>query len=280
MIDYYLLTKPGIILGNLLTVSAGFLLASKGQIDFRFLGSLFGLAFIIASACVFNNYIDRKKDRKMERTKNRPLAKGTVALKNAIIFAVILGLFGSFILLLTTNFLAFGMAAIGFFVYVFLYSFLKDKTIYATEIGSIAGAMPPLVGYCAASNQFDLGALIFFLLLVFWQMPHFFSIAIYNLEDYARAQIPTFPARKGLFYTKIQMLLYISGFLVAISLLTFFEYTGYIFLASTLLTGWIWWSLCLYGFKRQNDQQWAKKMFYFSLVLITILCLTVPLDIL
>src|SRR5436853_2752810 len=126
MINYYLLTKPGIILGNLITVAAGVVLASKGSLYLPlFLATMAGLGFIMASGCVLNNYIDRHVDRKMSRTKERPLVKGTISGRNAILFAIILGLIGNAILLRYTNLLTSLIADIGFFVYVVLYSMWK-----------------------------------------------------------------------------------------------------------------------------------------------------------
>lgn len=279
MINYYLLTKPGIILGNLFTVGAGFLLASKGIIDVGlFLATLLGLALIMASACVFNNYIDRSLDKKMSRTKDRALVTGLISGRNAIIFAVILGIIGNVILLKFTNTLTVCVAGIGFFVYVVLYSLWKSHTIYSTAIGSIAGAVPPIVGYCAVSNRFDLGALILFAMLVLWQMPHFFSIAIYHLKDYTAAKLPVLPIQKGIFKTKIHMLIYIIAFICVAALLTLFNYTGYVYLIVTTCIGLAWLALCLAGFKSQNDTLWSKYMFQLSLVLISAICLVIPFD--
>lgn len=280
MINYYLITKPGIIIGNLLTFSTGFLLASQGSIDLTlFFASLIGLTLIIASACVFNNYIDRHIDLKMERTKNRPLVKGLIKGSHAIIYAILLGMLGILILLVSTNLLTVAIASLGFFVYVVLYSFWKSRTIYGTAIGSIAGATPPLVGYCAASNQFDLGAIILFTMLVFWQMPHFFSIAIYRFRDYTAAALPLLPIRKGMYRTKLHMVLYIIGFIAAAVAFTVFEYTGVRTLFVSAIFGFAWLFLCLKGFKCTNDQLWARKMFRFSLFTITALCIAIPLDI-
>jgi protoheme IX farnesyltransferase len=279
MINYYLVTKPGIILGNLVTVTAGFLLASKGAVDpWLFLSTLGGLGFIIASACVFNNFIDRQLDRKMERTKDRVLAKGLISESNAIFFAVGLGIAGGLLLLLRTNLLTLFVASIGFFVYVVLYSLWKGRTIYGTAIGSIAGAVPPVVGYCAVSNHFDAGALILFLMLVLWQMPHFFAIALFHLEDYTAAGIPVLPIQKGVFRTKIHMLLYIFSFSTMAMMLTFFNYTGYLFLivASSCGLTWLW--LCARGFNTEDDSLWGRRMFRLSLVLIAAICLAIPLD--
>jgi protoheme IX farnesyltransferase len=276
---YYLLTKPGIILGNLITTVSGFALASRGQLDgWLFLATLIGLGGVIASACVFNNYIDRDLDKKMTRTKYRALVKGLISGRSAILFALILGVFGFATLLLYTNLLATAVAAIGFFIYVALYSFWKTHTTYATAIGSIAGAMPPVVGYCAVSNQFDMGAALLFMILVLWQMPHFFSIAMFRLHDYTAASIPVMPVKKGAHATKIRMLLYVVAFMVASLLLIAFRYTGYAYLATVLILGPAWIYLSIQGFKSENDPLWARKMFRLSLVIITLLCIMISLD--
>lgn len=280
MINYYLITKPGIILGNLITVAAGFLLASKGAIDFPlFFATLMGLTFIMASACVLNNYIDRQVDKKMERTKNRALVIGLISGRNAIFFAMILGIIGNSILFLYTNLLTVLVAAIGFFVYVILYSLWKCRTIYGTAIGSIAGAVPPVVGYCAVSNHFDAGALILFTMLVLWQMPHFFAIALFHFDDYVAAGIPVLPVKKGMLKTKIHMLLYIIGFIFTSMLLTFFNYTGYVYLIVAMSVGAAWLWLAVKGFSSENNQIWGYRMFRLSLLLITSICFVIPFDI-
>lgn len=279
MINYYLLTKPGIIVGNLITVVAGFLLASKGVIDFGlFAYTLVGLTFIMASACVFNNYIDRHIDKKMARTKNRALVTGLISGSQAIFFALILGLIGTAVLFLFTNLLTVLVAGIGFCVYVFLYSLWKCRTLYGTAIGSLAGAVPPVVGYCAVTNRFDTGAMILFMILVFWQMPHFFSIALYRLEDYTAAEVPVLPVKKGAYQTKIHMVLYILGFMGTTLLLTTFHYTGYIYLTVSFILGLMWLLLGIKGFKSKDDQVWARHMFRLSLVVILALSVVIPLD--
>lgn len=279
MINYYLLTKPGIILGNLVTVAAGFLLASKGKFDFLlFLATLLGLAFIIASACVFNNYIDRHVDKKMQRTKRRPLAAGLINGANALAFGASLGIIGFLILLLFTNLLTALVAAVGFFVYVVLYSFWKVHTIYGTAIGSIAGATPPVIGYTAVSNQLDAAALILFAMMILWQMPHFYAIALLHFDDYKRANIPALPIKKGILRTKIHMTLYILAFIPAAMLLTFYGYTGELYLTVVSGLSLVWLILSLKGFFTSNDTLFGKQMFRFSLILIIALCIIMPLD--
>lgn len=276
---YYLLTKPGIIMGNLITTVSGFALASRGHFDiWLFLLTMVGLGSVIASACVFNNYIDRDLDKKMARTKNRALATGLIQNHKAILFAIALGLFGIAVLTFFTNLLAVSVASIGFFVYVVLYSFWKAHSSYATAVGSVAGAIPPVVGYCAVSHQFDMGAAILFMILVLWQMPHFFSIAMFRLKDYSAASIPVLPVKRGAYVTKVRMVIYIIGFMISTFMLIGFGYTGMAYLISAAVMGLAWLYLAVQGFKSDNDVLWARKMFRFSLVIITVLCIMISID--
>ena len=230
---------------------------------------------------MFNNYIDRETDKKMDRTKNRALVKGLISEKSAILFAVVLGLMGILVLWLTTNLLAVtvSVAALGFFIYVAMYSFWKKRTTYATAIGSISGALPPVIGYCAVSNRLDAGAVLLFLILVLWQMPHFFAIAMYRLDDYTAASIPVMPVKKGNQATKVRMLLYVIAFTIATLLLMVFGFTGYSYLivAALMSISWLW--LTIKGFKAVDDRLWARQMFRLSLVIITGLSIMMSLDV-
>jgi len=275
---YYLLTKPGIIMGNLITTIAGFALACTAGIDLiLFIKTLVGLGLVIASACVCNNYIDRHSDKKMERTKNRALVEGVISSKKALIFAFFLGATGLPILAFSVNYLTAFMAFIGFVVYVGMYTFLKTHTRYATLIGSISGAIPPVVGYVAVSNRLDIGALLLFLILVLWQMPHFYSIAVYSFDDYKAASIPVLPIVKGIAITKIHMTLYIIAFMILACLLTFYGYAGYAYLASATILGATWLGLSIKGFNAKNDARWARKMFAVSLITIVGLCAVITI---
>jgi protoheme IX farnesyltransferase len=276
---YYLLTKPGILMGNLVTTAGGFALASRGHIDpFLFLALLLGLGPVIASACIFNNYIDRISDAKMMRTKNRPLAKGSIAPWKAIVFALVLGPFGLAILVLYTNFLAAAVAFMGFFVYVILYSFWKGSSTHATLVGSISGAVPPVVGYVAARGHLDLGAGLLFAILVLWQMPHFYAIAMFRQKDYEAASIPVLPICKGIHATKVQMLLYCIAFALSCTLLTFLGYTGKAYLVIVALLSLSWIYLSVLGFRAKNDVAWARSMFRLSLVIITMFSALLYID--
>lgn len=276
---FFLLTKPGIILGNLITMSAGFCLASLKSFDlFKFLAVVIGLSFVIASACVFNNYTDQCTDRKMVRTCHRSLAEGSISPRSAILFGIALGCIGIAILLEGTNILAAGMALSGFIIYVLLYGKEKYRTYYGTIIGSFSGGIPPLVGYCGAGQGIDGGACLLFMSLVFWQMPHFYSISLYRLDEYASTTVALLPLKKSTFVTKVHILLYIIAFLFVSVLLFSCGYTGVGFLiaASFLSAFWLW--LAIQGFSCRDEKRWARGMFRFSLVVIACLSLIILLE--
>jgi heme o synthase len=197
MKKYYWLVKPGIIYGNALTAMAGFLLADRGRFDVvLFLAMLAGICLVMASGCVFNNVWDRQADSKMERTKNRALVTGEISTTNALAYGTVLGLIGFGLLYFYTNALTTLIAAIGFAFYVLVYTPLKHRTVYGTLLGAVAGAVPPVVGYCAVTNELDIGAWLLFLILVVWQMPHFYAIGINRFDDYKAAGIPICQCKK------------------------------------------------------------------------------------
>lgn len=266
---FLLLTKPGIIMGNAITAAAGFALGTSGVFQpLLFLAAVLGLSLIIGSACVFNNYIDRKADLKMERTKRRALATGSISVMHALSFALLLVAAGTSILFFFVNPLSAFTALFGFVAYVGLYSFSKYRTVHGTLIGSLAGAIPPIVGYAASAGRLDLTALIFFTLLVFWQMPHFYAISIYRLKEYQAASIPVLPAKRGIHAAKIQMILYVVAFAAVAILLGVYQSLGIAYLALTALFSFGWLALSIAGLQSKNDVVWAKSMFKVSLAVI------------
>lgn len=276
---YYHLTKPGIVYGNAIAAIAGFLLASKTHVNFGLgLAMLVGISFIIASACVVNNYMDRGIDAKMKRTQKRELVTGTISSRNAILCAVVLGVIGVASLLLFTNILTLGVALFGYFFYVVVYGIWKRRSVYGTVVGSISGAVPPVVGYVAVSNNLDLGAWLLFLVLVCWQMPHFYAIATYRSREYAAASIPVLPLVMGKRTAKLHIMSYIVAFIVTSSLLTVFGYTGYAYFAVMMFLGLTWLSRGVKGLKAEDDDRWARKMFGFSLLVLMGWCIMLSIN--
>ncbi|MEY4475727.1 MAG: hypothetical protein RL248_1494 [Pseudomonadota bacterium] len=281
MIKQYLqVTKPGIIFGNLISVVGGFLLASKGVIDCPlFLATLIGVSLVVASGCVFNNYIDRDIDGIMERTKNRVLVKGLIDPKVSLIYASVLGIAGMLLLYVVANPLAMWLAVIGFVIYVGVYSlYIKRKSVYGTLIGSLSGAAPPVIGYCAVTGQLDMGALILLLIFSLWQMPHSYAIAIFRFKDYQAANIPVLPVIKGISVTKNHIILYILAFMVATLMLTLSGYAGYKYLVVAAAVSVWWLGMALRGYKATNDSVWARKLFVFSIIAITSLSVMMSVD--
>lgn len=277
---YLLVTKPGIIFGNMVSVIGGFLLAAKGNIDTSLLLiTLIGVSLVIASGCVFNNYIDRDIDSMMERTKNRPLVQGQISSGVSLGYASILGMCGFLLLYTQTNLLAAMVALAGFVIYVGLYSlYLKRKSVYGTLIGSLSGATPPVIGYCAVSNQFDSAALILLLIFSLWQMPHSYAIAIFRFKDYQAAAIPVLPVTRGIATAKKHIIAYILAFAAATLMLTFNGYTGYNYfiVALALSAYWLW--LVISRYRKDNDAMWAKRLFLFSILAITTLSVMMSID--
>jgi heme o synthase len=287
---YYELTKSGLVFGNLITVIAGFLLGSAvvdrqggvGGASFdlwRLVATLVGISLVMASGCVFNNYIDRDIDPLMERTRHRVLVEKKISGRGAIIFAAALGIAGFVLLAVFTNLLTVLVALLGFLFYVFMYSlWWKRRSVYGTFVGAISGATPPVVGYAAASGRLDMAALILFLIMLIWQMPHFFAIAIRRKDDYAAAHVPVMPVKNGIARTKVSMLVYIIEFIGAASLLTVFGYAGYGYLSIAIVLGAAWLVLCVKGFRIADvtaNKKWARQMFFFSLIVMMVLFVTI-----
>jgi protoheme IX farnesyltransferase len=278
---YYSLTKPGVLYGNVITGVAGFLLAAGHFKTFNlvlFIATIMGMTLVIASACVLNNVLDQDIDRIMERTKKRAIASGEIPSRNATLLSVVLGISGIAILALWVNWLVVGIGVVGFIVYVWLYGALSKRlSIHGTLVGSISGAAPILAGYCAVSNTIDVGAILVFLILFFWQFPEFYSIAIYRHDEYKAAHIPVMPIVKGVKSTKIQIFIYTIAFVVTTLLLTPFGYTGWIyFVIMAGLGGW-WIRLGAQGLQAKNADAWARQMFHFSLIILLALSVLLAL---
>ena len=278
--NYLHLLKPGIVLGNLIPASAGFFLASKGHIRVPLLmATLVGISLVVASACVLNNCIDRKLDRRMARTRNRVMARGFISLKAAIAYAVLLGTAGIWLLSRATQPLSVAVVLSGFVMYVGVYSlYLKRHSVYATLLGSLAGVAPPLAGYCAVTGRLDTGALLLFLIFSLWQMPHCYAIAIFRRDDYASADIPVVPVTRGTPAAKRHIMGYAAAFATATLMLTFGGYTGYAYLAVALVLGLVWLYLTWSGFKAKDDRRWARQLFAFSFMSMLVLSVMMSID--
>jgi protoheme IX farnesyltransferase len=188
----------------------------------------------------------------------------------ALVYAIALGLIGFALLCLYVNVLTASVAFFGFIFYVVFYSLAKRTSHWGALVGSISGAVPIVVGYTAVTGKLDGAALILFLILAAWQMPHFYAIAIYRLDEYKKAGIPVFPAQKGRQATKIHILWYIILYIIATCALTVFGYAGHIYLAVMLIIGFAWLWRGIQGFRVRDNAVWARKLFVFSLIVLVV----------
>ncbi len=277
---YYSLTKPGVLYGNVITSVAGYLLATQRHFDvWLFLALVVGTTLVIGSACVINNFLDQDIDKLMERTKKRAIVSGEIPGKNAVIFGTIIGLIGLAILILWTNWLVVAIGIIGFIDYVVLYGMLsKRMSIHGTLVGSISGAMPILAGYCAVAGTIDAGAILVFAVLFLWQMPEFYSIAVFRQKEYKKAGVPVISVVKGIKHTKFEILLYTIAFVISTILLTTYNITGitYAVIMGALGIYWIW--LGIQGQSATDDNTWARKMFHFSLIMLLVFSFLISVD--
>lgn len=277
---YYELTKPGIIQGNLLAAATGFFVAAHTtNTNLALLIELaVAVALVIAAACVINNYIDRGIDRAMARTHRRALASRSLPARRALSFAAVLGIAGFIVLGLFTNWVTFAVGVVGFVDYVAVYGWAKRRSWHGTLIGSIAGSMPLVAGYTAVTGRFDSGALLLFLLMACWQMPHFYAIALRRLSDYRAAGLPVLPAVKGSRATILQVVGYIAAFMVVLILLYALGYIGRFCVLALGLYAAIWLSRALKGLSVSDHQRWAKQMFLYSLVFLPLAFVTTLLE--
>jgi len=266
--------KTGIIKSNLIPMVAALMLAlytynlnfveNIPNIIYAFIGS----ALIIGAAGAFNNLYDRDIDLKMKRTQSRPTVTGELDAKLVMMVATLLLVVGLVLLALTTVLAAF-LGFLGVFFYVVPYTmWTKRRTIWNTEVGSISGAMPPLIGWAAvAPDIWHPAAWALFFIMVIWQMPHFYAIAIRKKDDYSAADVPMLPVVKGIRRTYVQTNIY----LIILTLTSFlFAPISWGLTLVSLILAVIWLWLSFVGYHKMEGKTWATKMFVYSLLFMTI----------
>jgi len=278
--DLVALTKPRIIRLNLIAAFGGFWLASKWDLDLVLLiWMLVGSTLTMASSCVINNYWDRDLDLKMERTRDRALPQKRLSPNFVLAYGIVLGLAGLAVLFLLVNPLTGWLGLLGMFVYIVIYTmWLKRSSTWSTSVGGVSGAMPPVIGYCAVTNEVDAGAWILFALLFLWQPAHFWSLAIRRTEEYRAAGFPLLPVVKGITRTKWQMLPYIFLLIPASVLMYYYDYAGIYFLILSVGIAVVWFAHAISGLRAKNDEKWAKTDFMISINYLMIMFLAMILN--
>ena len=276
--EYYKLTKPGIIRGNVMTAIAGFFFASYGNYDWiLLLWLVVGISLIIASACVLNNYIDRDIDKRMERTKNRALVTGSIRTAHAMIYASVLGVIGYSLLFVHTNLITTVIGFVGMFFYIVLYGYYKRRSVHGTLIGGVSGSTSLVAGYCAVIGHFDWIALVLFIIMALWQMPHFYAIGLYRKKDYEEAGLPIFPVVYGVTKTKKHILWYIIAFSLSAILLAFAPTVGVTYIASMIIVCTLWLRLAIKGLTAKDTIKYGHQIFGQSLVVLLVFSIAISL---
>ena len=265
--DYLELTKPRVVMLLMLTAIVGMFMATPQMVPLNvlLLGSL-GMACAMAAAAAVNHVVDQRIDALMARTGNRPIVQGKISPQKALLFAAGLSIASMFILAFYINLLTAFLTLFGIVGYAFIYTlYLKRATPQNIVIGGLAGAIPPLLGWTAVTNQVDPDALLLVLIVFIWTPPHFWALAIHRRDDYAKAGIPMLPVTHGIDYTKSSVLHYTLLLCLCTMLPYLSGMSGLIYLTATLALNavFLWYAFKL---KYGNQPGIAMKTFGYSIV--------------
>jgi protoheme IX farnesyltransferase len=267
-LDFLELTKPRIAVMVLFTVAAGALLATRGPFDLmQLVHALIGTALVASGASALNQWLERGSDALMRRTENRPLPAGRLNSAEVLVFGFTLSAGGLvYMAVLMAHPLAMALTALTLLSYVFVYTPLKRKTTLNTLIGAVPGALPPVIGWTALTGTLDSLAVVLFLIVFLWQVPHFLAIAWMYREDYARAGLKMLPAidTDGA-ATSRQMLLY-SFALIPVSLLPVWLHDAGAMYGFGALGLGVFFLRAVWGFALEPSQAKARKVLHASLV--------------
>ncbi|VFP78275.1 Protoheme IX farnesyltransferase [Buchnera aphidicola (Cinara cuneomaculata)] len=277
------LIKPGIIIGNIISLSGGFFLASRGYLlKLLFMKVILGMTFIIAASCILNNIIDRNLDKTMLRTKNRILCnyKSNTLIYILFLFAILCIFLGLYIFYKYINFISMILSLTGIFFYVILYSFFfKKKSCYSIFVGSVSGSIPPIIGYISVHKALNGCCLILFFIFIFWQIVHSYSIIIYRYTDYKQANIPNFVTKYNRKYTNIFMSVCIVSMFILNLLLYYFHYVRFFYFLSTSFFIFMWFLFSIIkNIFFYSYEQWSRIMFFISIFIIFLISLILSIN--
>ena len=254
------------------TAVIGMFLSTPGMVPWDILFSgIIGIGFVAAAAAAFNCLIEESIDTKMARTRARPLGTGKISQQETLFLASILGLVGLAVLFFFVNFLTMWLTLITFFAYAAIYTvFLKPATPMNIVIGGASGAMPPVLGWAAVNNQLAPEAWILFLIIFCWTPPHFWALALYRREEYAKVGIPMLPVTHGEKFTLLHIILYT----IILSIVTLMPFSVgmsgliYLFFATILNAIFLYYVVVLY---RNYSDKLSKKVFNYSILYLSLI---------
>jgi len=277
LVDMVSLAKPRITMMVLITALGGLALAPGTPTLFTAVALLVGTALMVGSANTLNMYLESDIDALMTRTRDRPLPAGRLDPSVALWFGVGQGLVGTPLLTFAVNPLTAMLGVIALLSYVLVYTPLKQRTPAAVWVGAVPGAMGPLLGWAAATNSLDLGGIALFGVMFFWQVPHFHAIASFRVDEYRNAGLKTLPGERGDSATHREIIVVLI-LQVAVSLsLTPLGVTGAPYLAAASILGVAYFGYAVFGL-RTAGTQWARRLFFASLVYLPLLFAALVLD--
>jgi heme o synthase len=276
---FYALTKPRVVSLIVFTAVIGMFLAAPGMVEPQvLLAGTLGIAMVAGAAAAVNCLVEQKIDALMQRTRWRPLPRGELSPLQTLVFAGALGGAGLWVLLHFVNALTMWLTVATFVGYAIVYTvILKPATPQNIVIGGASGAMPPVLGWAAVTGEVGIEAMVLFLIIFAWTPPHFWSLALYRTEDYARAGVPMLPVTHGKRYTRLQVLLY-TLILFAASLLPYvIRMSGALYLAAATILGAIFLAHALRIHFAYTDAV-AQKTFRYSIAYLALLFAALLVD--
>ena len=277
--DYYEITKPKVVALLVLTALVGMCLSTPGAIHWQVLvPSILGIGFLSSAAAAINHIVDEHIDSVMKRTNNRPVATGRLSVKQATIFACVLAVTGFVMLYFLVNPLTAWLTSAGLVGYGFIYTmYLKRATPQNITIGGLAGAIPPLLGWTAVTNEIHANALLLVLIIFTWTPPHFWALAIHRKDDYAKVNIPMLPVTHGISFTKTQILLY-TVLLFIVGLLPYLVgMSNWLYLIGAVALNLVFF-VYAWKLKFNPDENTAMDTFKFSIVHLMLLFIILLVD--
>jgi protoheme IX farnesyltransferase len=279
--DFYILSKPIIVALLLVTTYAGMVVGGRKipALDVT-LWTMLGGALAAGGASALNQYIDRETDKAMQRTAKRPLPDQRLKPPEALAYGLGACLTAFFLLAGEVNLLAAVLSLAGMIYYVLIYSvWLKHVTVQNIVIGGGAGALPPLVGWAAATGSLNVPALFLFAIIFFWTPPHFWALALVRRSDYARGKVPMLPVIRGEAETRRQILIYTFELVALTLLLPIFHMAGTIYLVSAIALG-LWLIHSAWKVYKDDGNKLAWKMYRYSSMYLVFLMLAMVIDVL
>ncbi|MCB9552555.1 MAG: protoheme IX farnesyltransferase, partial [Myxococcales bacterium] len=276
--DLIALAKPRISTLVLITCAGGLWMAPGDMRWTTLLAALLGTVGIVAAANALNCYLERDSDKHMLRTRGRPLPAGRLEPTWALAFGFIMALLSLPLLALAVNPVTALLAAIALVSYVWVYTPMKQHSPAALLVGAIPGAMPPLMGWTAVTGRIEWPGLALFAIMFVWQIPHFIAISIYRRREYEKAGIVTLPTRRGPVIARRHLVAWAAVLIPTSLALVPLDVAGPIYGAIATLLGLVFVAWGLRGARDPNTGRWARQVFLYSLVYVTVLFAALLID--